>query len=148
MTASTRDAVHDDIGAELEGLLEGSGEGIVDHQGAPRARPRQWRRCRRSAAAGWSATRSTSFVRSGTERRRGIEQIDRRMAHPSGRKTFVRDDRSAVDVDWDDDFISGEPGLSNGELGRQAERILLRGSAFEIGENRFGRARVGLFVRE
>ena len=54
--------VHDEVGAERERLLEGRrGERVVDRdeRTALVGHARRWPRCRRCAAAGWSASRST-----------------------------------------------------------------------------------------
>ena len=85
-----RRRVHDDVGAERERLLAGSGWRRCCRRPPsrrPRARPRRWSRCRRSAATGWSATPATPGRRRrpGGDEAGGVLDVDQPGPDPTTR---------------------------------------------------------------
>ena len=141
-----RHAVDDEVGAELEGLLEERRrERVVDDEqraGLRAPRPRS-RRCRTPAAADWSATRSrpaSSSARAPPRARPASPMSIWRMTQPSGWKTLVEDPvGAAVDVERDDDLVARpEVGLQHRVLRRQPGREHRRSArtSFELGQHR------------
>ena len=146
--------VHDDVGAELERLLQvRRGEGVVDHQQRPglagEARPAP--RCRRRRAAGWSASRTRDLVR-------GRSAARTASGSPSGTAVYSRPqaaehlgdqpEGAAVRVARQDHVVAGpadraEQGVLGGQPageGQPAGAALERGQGLlQRGAGRVGR---------